>query len=370
MDTFVLITMIEKLLYIVLISTILCSCSVNPKSITIDFGGKDHVLENRTLYLCGVYDRSVIDSTVVKDGLAVFDTKKLSKSAPTHLYVKFQTLDSMKYLLPFGIRNPFLKNNFESCFYYDQENLVLQIDTSYHGNPSLKPYTLRLRDMSKQNEIAFKHMSVRTGPGSMMFNRNLIKRYSDSMEILYTIYLNRHKMPNDEISGLLRMFTGAARNSQVFESLDLYASAPSTTDSMFPNNVVAFTPDGFDENLSIVPADWNLVVFWASWCGPCRAEIPQIRELQRKHKGELSVTSVSVDHNRDNWKKALEVENMDWPQYIVFDMSRAILEKKFDLHSIPVWLLFDKNGNLVHREMGYNEGANSLDRIVEGYILK
>ena len=246
MDTFVLITMIEKLLYIVLISTILCSCSVNPKSITIDFGGKDHVLENRTLYLCGVYDRSVIDSTVVKDGLAVFDTKKLSKSAPTHLYVKFQTLDSMKYLLPFGIRNPFLKNNFESCFYYDQENLVLQIDTSYHGNPSLKPYTLRLRDMSKQNEIAFKHMSVRTGPGSMMFNRNLIKRYSDSMEILYTIYLNRHKMPNDEISGLLRMFTGAARNSQVFESLDLYASAPSTTDSMFPNNVVAFKPDGLD----------------------------------------------------------------------------------------------------------------------------
>lgn len=60
----------------------------------------------------------------------------------------------------------------------------------------------------------------------------------------------------------------------------------------------------------IVPGKYNFIDFWASWCGPCRAAIPSVKQLQQKLGDKLNIISISVDKKRQDWERAMEVEKM------------------------------------------------------------
>jgi len=54
-----------------------------------------------------------------------------------------------------------------------------------------------------------------------------------------------------------------------------------------------------------------IIVFWASWCGPCRSEIPEIKEIYKKYKNsKVDIINISIDENTNSWKKALVEEKM------------------------------------------------------------
>jgi thiol-disulfide isomerase/thioredoxin len=129
--------------------------------------------------------------------------------------------------------------------------------------------------------------------------------------------------------------------------------------------------DDKSARVELMPDKYNLIVFWASWCGPCRAEIPQIKTLYANQRQNLQITSISLDAKSEAWKKAVSQEEMPWAQFLVAnDIATAQLDKAYGLRSIPVWLLFDPNRKLVERQVGMSVGDSSVDRRVTALLSK
>lgn len=88
--------------------------------------------------------------------------------------------------------------------------------------------------------------------------------------------------------------------------------------------------------------------YWASWCGPCRAAIPHVRDLHKKYDGRLDVYSVSVDENEKAWRKAMEKENMEWRQFHLSGSEQLGKgAQAFFITTIPRLVLIDDMGKVI-----------------------
>lgn len=87
-----------------------------------------------------------------------------------------------------------------------------------------------------------------------------------------------------------------------------------------------------------------LVDFWASWCRPCRKEIPNIKNIYAANKDKgLQVVSISIDKEPEAWQKVSKIENLPWPSFL----DDGTLAQRFHVQAVPLLLIFDEQGNLV-----------------------
>ncbi len=92
-----------------------------------------------------------------------------------------------------------------------------------------------------------------------------------------------------------------------------------------------------------------LLDFWASWCGPCRKENPNVVAVYNKYKEKgFTVMNVSLDDNLDRWKQAIEQDGLIWPNH-VSDLKKwnSAVGRIYQVRSIPFTVLIDQQGNIV-----------------------
>ena len=112
-----------------------------------------------------------------------------------------------------------------------------------------------------------------------------------------------------------------------------------------------------DENGKMVsPKDFAgkvlVIDFWASWCGPCRAEIPKLKEIYADYKDrdDVAFLSISIDSKKEDWIKALGEENMEWHQLWATDSGKELMDK-YQFNGIPFIVAIDKDGKLCGKRL-------------------
>ena len=123
-------------------------------------------------------------------------------------------------------------------------------------------------------------------------------------------------------------------------------------------------PEGKKVKLSeYVPAGkYAMLEFWASWCGPCRGEIPHLREVYKEYKDKgFEIISISIDRNDADWKKAMKEENMVWTQLNDPGEFDGPVAKVYNVQGVPTCILLDKEGRIFKTDM---RGAQ-LDAVLE-----
>lgn len=332
-----------------------------------DLRGSKTFLEGKTIYLGDAESRNFLDTAVIKGGKFEFKVQTGEAFVPFRAAILFETGNPDWPHQLVGYKNPFFKKTSESNFYAEPGVMELQLDTIQVFTPKNKVVTFKIDKINRQTDVLFHHYAFRGSSKGKVdnhdYNSSLVKKHSYSLELLRTLNYNKGAFETNAAKNLLALFDPDLHSNPSYIALKTYLNYENKTGSDFPTDVALKTAD--DQLVKEVLVDsskHNLIVFWASWCGPCRMEIPQLKKLYASSGAKLNVVSISVDKDRDLWKKAMQKEQMPWKQFLLpVGETYAVLDKKYNLQSIPLWVLLDGNGKVIDQHIGYDPGDNAVD---------
>ena len=127
-------------------------------------------------------------------------------------------------------------------------------------------------------------------------------------------------------------------------------------------------PDGKSHKLSeyVGQGEWILVDFWASWCGPCRAEMPNVVAAYEKYHGKgFEIVGLSFDKDKDEWVNAIKEWGMPWIQLSDLKYWETVAAGVYSVTGIPDNLLIDPEGTIIARGLRGEELEAKLSEIFQ-----
>lgn len=365
-------------LFLLLIMIISCK---DDKNIKIKFQLEKNTfksLKGQYLYLKESLTKTIIDSTIItKDDnefTIQYDTNKLSEQFTILINDTFYVNGvGINYKKPLGYFNPYIKNEIPSLFYAEPNMNKLYLFNGYKNKPNGEKIYLPnelvnnkniKNPISKQNDIYHKNILLSYSDTSgeerikvVTNNIKIIKKYPYSVVLLNQLFYYKTKFRINDLTTQLSYFEKDIKKTTLFKRIISYTNLnTSTFDKSYPEFIELENEKGELKTIGNPKAKMNLIVYWSWWCGPCRKEIPFMRELYKKYKDKgLTITSISIDPIKNKWFETLKIENMEWEQLIVSPSSLNELLIHFEISSIPKSYLYDNKNKLIDKFGGYSE---------------
>jgi thiol-disulfide isomerase/thioredoxin len=123
--------------------------------------------------------------------------------------------------------------------------------------------------------------------------------------------------------------------------------------------------DGEDWSLERLRGKVVVMDFWATWCGPCRASVGELKELVKKYPSDrLVLISISADDSDKDWRKFIDKNKMNWVHYR--DDDNKVLQL-FNVHAFPTYMVIDGNG-LIRKRLTGGDPQRSLSARIKDVL--
>lgn len=288
---------------------------------------------------------------------------------------KFQFKGNMKItdVAYFNTNNP---TSMEKDFYLENENIEMDISITAKNINGYKV------DFIKINSI----LGTKTSLIEKEYEDFKLKHQNDkdwidkNYQKLESIVL---KYPNNRFTGDLLTKTSwdsiihLKKMQQLYTKLNLKSQRKSTMDVLRKNIFPIETsmtgkliydfklPNKNEEYISTNQFRGSILFidFWASWCAPCRKQIPEIKQMYEKFKDEnFNILSISLDKDKEKWLIAIEKEKMLWYNVIERKEFLSKIVENYNVDAIPTSFLIDENGLIIAK--------NPSMKVLEEYLLK
>lgn len=170
-------------------------------------------------------------------------------------------------------------------------------------------------------------------------------------------YIQTSQLPQDaSLENLKAVYNNLIDKAKETEPAKILASRiakiEQTSVSAVAPNFTLPTPDGTEFSLYELKGKIKIVDFWASWCGPCRMENPNMVALYKDYKDKgLNILGVSLDQRKVAWLKAIEKDNLTWTQVSSLEGWKSEVLKLYNIDAVPTILVLDENNKIIGRNL-------------------
>ena len=302
----------------------------------------------------------IIDSAKVVDNRYEFKGPRVD--VPKIYFIKSADPNCLSPITPVFIENGVIRVRANADFFLNREvsgtvnNDLFSLynaATEYGVDSIRRVFVIdRMIHPDKDWETQTKEYNARTdflNSRNLSVQKNMVETYKDQVFAPFMIYWEmKANLSLDELKAWRQKIDPKLNNHPYTKQLDEYIRlAAFGVGSVMPNFTLK-TPDGKDISLNDFKGKYVLVDFWASWCGPCLREMPNVVKLYKECKGKnFEIFGVSLDNKKDAWVKAIKANGMKWPQGSDLKGWGSEPARLCNVSAIPFTVLIDPEGEVI-----------------------
>lgn len=320
----------------------------------------------------------VIDSCDVKDNRYTFVVKNVT--VPRMYFVKSGDSECLSPITPVWVERGKVRVKANSNFFLNCDvrgTVNNEIFSAYNAvirhivdsvNRSANIDVMLNRNQTQEaRERDFKARTNFHNTRSLELQEELVRRYSDQAIAPFMIFWEmKANVSLEKLKQLRALVDPSLIEHPYTKQLDEFIRlADFKVGSDMPDFKLS-DKDGKDFVFSTLRGKYVLVDFWASWCGPCMREMPNVVKLYKECKGKnFEIVGISLDQKRDAWLNAVEKNKMKWIQVSDLKSWGTLPVKLCNISAVPYTVLVDPEGKVIALDLRGEELIKKVKEVLK-----